>query len=102
MQLHGCNKGFVMALLEIEDLRTYFYTRAGIVRAVNGVSFSLPRGETLGIVGESGSGKSVTCYSILGLIPRPPGKIVSGVARFDGIDLLNCSMHSLRAIRGKR
>jgi oligopeptide transport system ATP-binding protein len=105
MQLHGYNKGFVinaMPLLEIEDLRTYFYTRAGIVRAVNGVSFSLPRGETLGIVGESGSGKSVTCYSILGLIPRPPGKIVSGVARFDGIDLLNCSSHRLRAIRGKR
>ena len=69
-----------MALLEIEDLRTYFYTRAGIVRAVDGVSFSLVAGETLGIVGESGSGKSVICYSILGLIPRPPGKIVSGVA----------------------
>jgi oligopeptide transport system ATP-binding protein len=91
-----------MALLEIEDLRTYFYTREGIVRAVNGVSFSLLHGETLGIVGESGSGKSVTCYSILGLIPRPPGKIVSGVARFGGIDLLSCSNSQLRAIRGKR
>jgi oligopeptide transport system ATP-binding protein len=91
-----------MALLEIEDLRTYFYTRAGIVRAVNGVSFSLLQGESLGIVGESGSGKSVACYSILGLIPRPPGRIVSGVARFDGIDLLNCSSRQLRAIRGKR
>src|ERR1700704_5619358 len=91
-----------MALLEIENLRTYFYTRSGIVRAVNGVSFSLLHGETLGIVGESGSGKSVTCYSILGLIPRPPGKIVSGVARFGGIDLLNCSSGQLRAIRGKR
>jgi oligopeptide transport system ATP-binding protein len=91
-----------MALLEIEDLRTYFYTREGIVRAVNGVSFSLLHGETLGIVGESGSGKSVTCYSILGLIPRPPGKIVSGVARFGGVDLLSCSSSQLRAIRGKR
>jgi len=91
-----------MALLEIEDLRTYFYTRAGIVRAVDGVSLSLSHGETMGIVGESGSGKSVTCYSILGLIPRPPGKIVSGVARFDGIDLLSCSDRQLRAIRGKR
>jgi oligopeptide transport system ATP-binding protein len=91
-----------MALLEIEDLRTYFYTRAGIVRAVNGVSFSLLQGESLGIVGESGSGKSVACYSILGLIPRPPGRIVSGVGRFDGIDLLNCSSRQLRAIRGKR
>jgi oligopeptide transport system ATP-binding protein len=91
-----------MALLDVEDLRTYFYTRAGIVRAVDGISFSLSPGETFGLVGESGSGKSVACYSILGLIPQPPGKIVSGTARFDGIDLLNCSMHSLRAIRGKR
>src|ERR1700694_3258401 len=91
-----------MALLEIEDLRTYFYTREGIVRALNGVSFSLLHGETLGIVGESGSGKSVTCYSILGLIPQPPGKIVSGTARFGGIDLLNCSKGKIRRIRGKR
>ncbi|PWT86807.1 MAG: dipeptide/oligopeptide/nickel ABC transporter ATP-binding protein, partial [Acidobacteria bacterium] len=91
-----------MALLEIENLRTYFYTRAGVVRAVDGVSFSLPAGKTLGIVGESGSGKSVTCYSILGLVPSPPGKIVSGAARFGGIDLLNCSNRQLRAIRGKR
>src|SRR5580692_6147489 len=91
-----------MALLEVENLRTYFYTRAGIIRAVDNVSFSLEQGDTMGIVGESGSGKSVTCYSILGLIPRPPGKIVSGVARFDGIDLLSCSDRQLRAIRGKR
>src|SRR6201987_2786281 len=91
-----------MALLEIENLRTYFYTRAGVVRAVDEVSFCLLAGETLGIVGESGSGKSVICYSILGLIPRPPGKIVSGVARFDGLDLLSCSNRQLRAIRGKR
>jgi oligopeptide transport system ATP-binding protein len=91
-----------MPLLEVENLRTYFYTRGGVIRAVNDVSFSLNRGETLGIVGESGSGKSVTCYSILGLIPKPPGKIVSGQANFDGVDLLNCQEQLLRRIRGKR
>src|ERR1700738_1292133 len=91
-----------MPLLEVENLRTYFYTRGGVIRAVNDVSFSLNRGETLGIVGESGSGKSVTCYSILGLIPKPPGRIVSGQANFDGVDLLNCQEQLLRRIRGKR
>jgi oligopeptide transport system ATP-binding protein len=91
-----------MPLLEVENLRTYFYTRGGVIRAVNDVSFSLNKGETLGIVGESGSGKSVTCYSILGLIPKPPGKIVSGQANFDGVDLLNCQEQLLRRIRGKR
>jgi oligopeptide transport system ATP-binding protein len=91
-----------MSLLEVENLRTYFYTRGGVIRAVNDVSFSLRRGETLGIVGESGSGKSVTCYSLLGLIPKPPGKIVSGHAHFGGVDLLNCPDSELRQIRGKR
>jgi len=91
-----------MPLLEIENLRTYFHTRAGIIRAVDDVSFSLEEGETVGIVGESGSGKSVTCYSILGLIPQPPGRIESGTARFGGIDLLHCSSEQLRRIRGKR
>ena len=91
-----------MPLLEVENLRTSFYTRAGVVRAVDGVSFSVEAGETLGIVGESGSGKSVTCYSILGLIPQPPGRIESGTARFGGIDLLDCSHGELRKIRGKR
>src|SRR3984893_11531242 len=91
-----------MALLEVENLRTYFYTRGGVIRAVNDVSFSLSRGETLGIVGESGSGKSVTCYSLLGLMPKPPGKIVSGRANFGGVDLLNCPESELRQIRGKR
>ena len=91
-----------MPLLEVKNLRTYFYTRDGVIRAVNDVSFSLSRGETLGIVGESGSGKSVTCYSLLGLIPKPPGKIVSGQANFGGVDLLNCPEGELRQIRGKR
>src|ERR1700733_6153036 len=91
-----------MSLLDVENLRTYFYTRGGVIRAVNDVSFSLSRGETLGIVGESGSGKSVTCYSLLGLIPKPPGKIVSGHANFGGVDLLNCPESELRQIRGKR
>ena len=91
-----------MPLLEVKNLRTYFYTRSGVIRAVNDVSFSLSRGETLGIVGESGSGKSVTCYSLLGLIPKPPGKIVSGQANFGGVDLLNCREGELRQIRGKR
>ena len=91
-----------MPLLEVENLRTYFHTRAGVIRAVDGVSFSLQEGETLGIVGESGSGKSVTCYSILGLIPKPPGRIESGTARFDEFDLLHCSADQLRRIRGKR
>jgi oligopeptide transport system ATP-binding protein len=91
-----------MALLEVENLRTYFHTRAGIIRAVDDVSFSVEPGETLGIVGESGSGKSVTCYSLLGLIPQPPGRIESGAARFDGMDLLHCSREHLRRIQGKR
>jgi oligopeptide transport system ATP-binding protein len=89
-------------LLAVNDLRTYFHTRSGVYRAVDGVSFSLERGETLGIVGESGSGKSVTCYSIMGLIPTPPGRIESGTAVFDGVDLLQCTPAQSRAIRGKR
>ncbi len=91
-----------MALLSVQDLRTYFHTRNGVYRAVDGVSFSLERGETLGIVGESGSGKSVTCYSLMGLIPQPPGRIESGHAWFDGTDLLRCTPAEARAIRGKR
>ncbi len=91
-----------MPLLTVNDLRTYFHTRSGVYRAVDGVSFSVERGETLGIVGESGSGKSVTCYSIMGLVPQPPGRIESGSALFDGVDLLHCTAAQSRAIRGKR
>src|ERR1044071_6979142 len=89
-------------LLEVKNLRTSFHTRNGIVRAVNDVSFTVEKGETLGIVGESGSGKSVTCYSLMGLVPQPPGRIESGRAMFDGVDLLHCSARQARAIRGKR
>ena len=91
-----------MSLLEVNGLKTYFHTRDGVVKAVDGVSFSVGKGETVGIVGESGSGKSVTCYSMLGLIPMPPGKIEGGTATFDGIDLLSCGEKVLRTIRGKR
>jgi oligopeptide transport system ATP-binding protein len=91
-----------MPLLSVQDLRTYFHTRNGVYRAVDGVSFELERGETLGIVGESGSGKSVTCYTLMGLLPQPPGRIESGTAVFDGIDLLRCTPAQARAIRGKR
>ena len=91
-----------MSLLEVTDLRTSFHTRNGVYRAVNGVSFSVDRGKTLGIVGESGSGKSVTCYSLMGLVPQPPGRIESGTAMFDGTDLLHCTPDQARAIRAKR
>jgi oligopeptide transport system ATP-binding protein len=91
-----------MPLLEVEDLHAAFHTRHGVVRAVNSVSFRVEKGETLGIVGESGSGKSVTCHSLLGLIPRPPGRIEGGRAMFGGVDLLNCHPGTLRRIRGKR
>ncbi|MFM8470105.1 MAG: ABC transporter ATP-binding protein, partial [Limisphaerales bacterium] len=91
-----------MPLLEVANLRAFFHTRNGVVRAVDGVSFSVERGETLGIVGESGSGKSVTCYSLMGLIPKPPGRIESGTARFDGADLLAMGEAELNEIRGKR
>ena len=90
-----------MPLLEVTDLRTSFHTRAGVHRAVDGVSFALEKGETLGLVGESGSGKSVTCYSLLGLV-QPPGRIERGRALFDGTDLLHCPPAQLRDIRGRR
>ncbi|HYM46910.1 MAG TPA: ATP-binding cassette domain-containing protein, partial [Burkholderiaceae bacterium] len=87
-------------LLEVEDLKTYFFTRDGVVRAVDGVSFSVYPGETLAIVGESGCGKSVTSLSILRLIASPPGRIVSGKLRFEGRDLLALSEREMRAVRG--
>jgi len=91
-----------MPLLDVRHLTTRFHTRNGVVHAVEDVSFTVEPGQTLGIVGESGSGKSVTCYSLLGLIPQPPGRIHSGQALFDGVDLLKASEKTLRSIRGKR
>ena len=87
-------------LLEIEGLKTHFFTRDGIVRAVDGVSFSIAPGETLAVVGESGCGKSVTSLSVLRLITSPPGRIVAGRIRFQGQDLLELSERRMRDIRG--
>ncbi|PYS45257.1 MAG: peptide ABC transporter ATP-binding protein [Acidobacteria bacterium] len=89
-------------LLEVKDLRTYFETEDGTVKAVDGITFKLKRGETLGIVGESGSGKSVANLSIMRLILEPPGKIVSGEILFGGRDLLKLSRREIRDLRGKR
>src|SRR5438270_307837 len=87
-------------LLEVQDLHTQFFTRDGVVRAVDGVSFELAAGETLGIVGESGCGKSVTALSLMRLIPIPPGKIVKGSIVFDGADVLKMDDDEVRGIRG--
>ena len=88
------------ALLDVQDLKTYFFTRDGVVRAVDGVSFSVGRGETLAIVGESGCGKSVTSLSILRLIASPPGRTVGGRVIFEGRDLLALPEPEMRKIRG--
>ena len=87
-------------LLEVTSLRTEFATRAGLVRAVDGVSLQVRRGECLGVVGESGSGKSVTFASVMGLV-RSPGKVVAGTIFFDGRDLRQLSPEEMRAIRGR-
>jgi peptide/nickel transport system ATP-binding protein len=89
-----------VALLEVNDLRTFFKTRAGEVHAVDGVSFSLESGQTLGIVGESGCGKSVTAFSIMGLV-LPPGRVVGGSVMFDGRELVGRKDKELENIRGK-
>src|SRR5512145_1323625 len=88
-------------LLEVRDLRTVFRTEDGDVPAVDGVSFTLARGRTLGIVGESGCGKSVTSLSIMGLVPQPPAR-VSGEVRFEGVDLLTLRPSEMRELRGNR
>lgn len=89
------------ALLEVEGLKTYFDTREGLYKAVDGLSFNIRKGEVLAIVGESGSGKSVSMMSLLGLIPKPPGKIVGGTAKFQGKDILKFNNKELQNIRGK-
>ena len=89
-------------VLEVDDLRTYFQTRWGTVKAVDGVSFSLRRGEVLGIVGESGSGKSVTMLSLMRLVPTPPGHIVGGKILLDGEDLLQITESEMSKLRGSK
>ena len=88
-------------LLEVKDLATYFYTMEGVVKAVDGISYDLQAGETLGLGGESGGGKSVSALSVMGLIPWPPGKIVSGEILFNGEDLRGYDADDMRHIRGK-
>ncbi len=89
-------------ILSVDGLKTYFMTEDGVVKAVDGISFELKKGETLGIVGESGSGKSVTNLSVMRLIPEPPGKIAGGKVIFDGIDVLGMPIDEVRKIRGSR
>ena len=89
-------------ILTVNNLKTYFQTEDGVVKAVDGITFELKKGETLGIVGESGSGKSVTNLSVMRLIPEPPGKIVDGEIIFDGTDVRALSIEDVRKIRGKR
>ena len=90
-----------MNLLEIDNLKTYFFTEAGIVKALDGISFDVPKGKTIGLVGESGSGKSVTAQSVLRIVPKP-GKIVEGKVIFDGEDLLSKNENEMRSYRGKK
>jgi oligopeptide/dipeptide ABC transporter ATP-binding protein len=89
-------------LLEVRDLRVYFNTDAGCLRAVDGISFEIARGETLGLVGESGSGKSITAYSILRLVPVPPGQYAGGAILFNGTDLLKLSERQMGELRGSQ
>ncbi len=89
------------SLLEIDGLKTQFYTSAGTVKAVDGITYTVNAGETVAIVGESGCGKSVSAMSIMRLIPDPPGKIIEGSILFDGVDLLKLSEDEMRGIRGK-
>ncbi len=86
--------------LDVRDLQTWFYTRQGIVKAVDGVSFELRKGETLGIVGESGCGKSITALSVMRLVPDPPGRIIGGQVRLDGRNLLDLDPAEMRLVRG--
>ena len=91
-----------MALLEVNKLKVSFHTRNGVVNAVDDISFNVDCGETLAIVGESGSGKSVTCYSLLDLLPKPPAVLEGGTAKFDNEDLLACSADRMRQLRGNQ
>ena len=94
--------GSMTALLEVENLKTHFFARNSVIKAVDGVTFDLEEGESLALVGESGCGKSVTAMSVMRLIPNPPGKIVSGSIRFMGKDLLQTDEATMRSIRGNK
>ncbi|MBU1003639.1 MAG: ABC transporter ATP-binding protein [Proteobacteria bacterium] len=87
-------------ILDIRDLRTHFFTTRGVARAVDGVSLTVPRGETMAVVGESGCGKTMLALSVLRLVPEPPGRIVGGEVLFDGVDLLSLSEKQMRSVRG--
>src|SRR4051794_16216633 len=89
-------------VLDVQDLRTYLFTRRGVVRAVDGVSFQLRRGETLGIVGESGCGKTMTALSLLRLIPQPAARTVSGKVLLEGVNLLSLNEKQMRHVRGRQ
>ncbi len=89
-------------ILEVKDLKTYFYTADGVVKAVDGINLSVKRGSLLGIVGESGCGKSMTAMSILNLVPQPPGKIVSGEILYEGKDILKLKESEMRTVRGAK
>jgi oligopeptide transport system ATP-binding protein len=91
-----------MPLLEVKDLKTHFFTREGVVQAVDGVSFDVDKGKVLGIVGESGCGKSVTALSIMGLIPKPPAKIVGGEVLFEGKDITQLDDKEMQNVRGRQ
>ncbi|MDQ2888680.1 MAG: ABC transporter ATP-binding protein, partial [Chloroflexota bacterium] len=91
-----------MNLLEVNNLQTYFFTRGGVVKAVDNVSFVMKAGETLGVVGESGCGKSVTALSVMRLIANPPGKIVGGEINFNGENILEKNQHELTELRGSK
>jgi peptide/nickel transport system ATP-binding protein len=97
----ACEQAKTDRVIEVQDLQTYFYTRAGLVKAVDGVSFSLRRGEMLAIVGESGCGKSVTALSLMRLVADPPGRIVGGSVRLGDIDLIGLDEAAMRLVRGK-
>lgn len=87
--------------VKVHGLKTFFHTREGVVKAVNDINFTIPSGEVVGLVGESGSGKSVTCHSLLQLLPTPPAKVEGGEIIFQGEDLLRASDQKMRTLRGK-
>ena len=89
-------------LLEVKDLKTYFFTDDGVVKAVDGITYDVDEGETIGLVGESGCGKSVSALSLLRLIPNPPGKVVGGEIWFEGENLLKVDEDEIRHVRGNR